>query len=297
MAKTYTPLRYPGGKSSLAGFVKLLLKRNHLVDGEYAEAFCGGAGVAMDLLRSQYVHRVHLNDVDPAIHAFWWSVFNEPEELCRRISTAKLSIPNWRRQRAILAKAAESEMSELGFAALYLNRVNRSGILSAGPIGGLAQDGEWQMDARFNRAALIDQVQALARLRERVCLYRVDALAFLKNVVPKLSRHSLLYLDPPYVVQGKRLYLNAYAEKDHAAIAGKVQTICRVPWLVSYDNVPLIRELYSERRHWTYSIDYSANQRSEGREIMVFSDDLELPRVRTPLSIHGTELKRLLAAA
>ena len=47
---------------------------------------------------------------------------------------------------------------ELGFAAFYLNRTNRSGILNAGVIGGKKQDGKWEMDARFNRDNLASRI-------------------------------------------------------------------------------------------------------------------------------------------
>lgn len=297
MAKIVTPLRYPGGKSCLSGFIKLIIAKNDLMDGDYAEPFCGGAGVAFELLNSEFVQRVHLNDVDPAIHAFWWCVFNETEEVCRRIRSFKISIHNWRRQRAILKRGLDESPLDLGFAAFFLNRVNRSGILSAGPIGGVEQSGNWEMDARFNRETLSSQIQSIARFKDRVNLYRLDAVDFIELVAKKLPSRSLVYADPPYVVKGKRLYLNAYEREDHAVIANVIQTMVNRHWIVSYDNEELIRDLYSKRKQLTYRIGYSANQRSSGSEIIVFSDKLKTPNIESPLSIYGSRLKKLLKAA
>lgn len=297
MAKIATPLRYPGGKSGLAGFIKLIFAANDLMDGEYVEPYCGGAGIAIELLQSEFAHRVHLNDVDPAIHAFWWSVFNETEALCRKIRNTKLSITNWRRQRSVLDAPERHSKLDLGFSAFYLNRVNRSGILSAGPIGGFEQNGEWGMDARFNRSVLITMIETIARFKDRTSLYHDDAEKFLKKIIKKLPSRSLIYLDPPYVVKGQRLYLNAYEEHDHVAIASAIQKVVRLPWLVSYDNADLITKLYSQRRCMTYTIGYSANIRTNGSEVLIFSDGMRLPAVKSPLSIHGSELRKLLRAA
>lgn len=297
MAKIVTPLRYPGGKSCLAGFMKVVFAQNDLIDGDYAEPYCGGAGIAFELLNSEFVRQVHLNDVDPAIHAFWWSVFNHTDEICRRISSCKLSIHNWRRQRAVLERGQDESMQDLGFAAFFLNRVNRSGILSAGPIGGLEQSGEWTIDARFNRTTLCSQIESIARFKDRVRLYRLDAVDFIRSIALDLPERALIYADPPYVVKGKRLYLNAYEKDDHAVISRVIQSIKKRHWIVSYDNEKLIRDLYSKHRSLKYRIGYSANIRSSGSEIIVFSDDLRLPRVTSPLSINGLKLKRLLKAA
>lgn len=282
--RTISPLRYPGGKAGLANFVKALISKNGLIGCDYAEPYCGGAGVALDLLRLEIVDRVHLNDVDPAIHSFWRSVVKDSDAFCELVAKAKLNIRMWRKQRCILQSPSAHSTLQVGFAAFYLNRVNRSGILSAGPIGGIEQDGEWLMDARFNRADLIERLQAIAQFRDRICIYSIDAAKFLANAKKWGSRATLCYMDPPYVVQGKRLYRNFYTEADHARIASLAMNLA-VPWIVSYDNVPLIRKLYASCRQMTYGIGYSANLRGTGSEVMVFSSTLSIPRCESPLDI------------
>ncbi|HAY93871.1 DNA adenine methylase, partial [Shewanella sp.] len=78
----YTPLRYPGGKGKLAYYLKALIQENNLLDCHYIEPFAGGAGVAFELLMQEYVRKVTINDIDPAIHAFWFSVLNHTDEFC-----------------------------------------------------------------------------------------------------------------------------------------------------------------------------------------------------------------------
>jgi DNA adenine methylase len=69
-----TPLRYPGGKAKLAGFIKAIVEANSLHDGEYVEPYAGGAGVAIELLLHEYVQRIYINDISRPIFAFWHSL-------------------------------------------------------------------------------------------------------------------------------------------------------------------------------------------------------------------------------
>ena len=77
----YSPLRYPGGKGKLASYIKTLFDHNDLHDGHYVEPYAGGAAVAMELLVQGYVHRIHVNDIDKAIYAFWRSVLKDTEDV------------------------------------------------------------------------------------------------------------------------------------------------------------------------------------------------------------------------
>lgn len=133
-----SPLRYPGGKSQLAPFVIELLRANNLFGGVYVEPFAGGAGIAWKLLFDGYASEVWINDVDPAIHSFWHCVLIHTDELCAKIESTDVTIEEWHRQRR-LQESAYAQSLELGFSTLFLNRTNRSGILKAGVIGGLAQ--------------------------------------------------------------------------------------------------------------------------------------------------------------
>ena len=81
----FTPLRYPGGKAKLAGYVKRLMKENRLLDGEYVEPYAGGAAIGLELLFHDYVSRIHINDVSKPVYAFWKSVLDQSEELCRLV--------------------------------------------------------------------------------------------------------------------------------------------------------------------------------------------------------------------
>jgi DNA adenine methylase len=172
----FTPLRYPGGKGKLAGFVKALLRANSLLDGDYVEPYAGGAAIALELLLHEYVTRIHINDVSRPIHAFWSSVLNHTDDLARLIVDTRLTVEQWDRQKKVLANPGHHDVLALGFATFFLNRTNRSGILNGGIIGGRDQTGPWKIDARFNPSELVTRITAIARMRSRIHLTRKDAL-------------------------------------------------------------------------------------------------------------------------
>ena len=277
-----TPLRYPGGKGKLTNFVKLLIMNNNLLDGHYVEPFAGGCGVALSLLFQELVVHIHINDLNPSVYSFWHSVLNETEELCRLVCDTPVTIDEWRKQRLVQNNADAVTPLELGFSTFFLNRTNRSGIIKAGVIGGTDQTGNYKIDARYNKKALIDRITMVAHYRSRISLYNQDASDFLLNTLPTFPDNTLVYLDPPYYVKGKDLYENHYVHKDHEELARIVTNHIRQNWMVSYDFVPEVAELYKNFRQIDYLLSYSAADKYKGSELMVFDDELTIPEVTNP---------------
>lgn len=279
-----TPLRYPGGKGKLTAFIKLLFEHNQLLDGHYVEPYAGGAGIAINLLLLEYASCIHLNDLNPSIYAFWHSVINETEELCKRITDVNVTIEEWYRQKAVQTAEAPS-LIELGFSTFFLNRTNRSGIILGGVIGGKAQAGTWKLNARFNKKDLCRRIQSIAMYASRIRLYNLDAAALIQNVLPNLPKKTLVYLDPPYYEKGQDLYENHYFHEDHLAIAKLVREKIQLPWVVSYDHTPKIMAMYEGCPTITYGINYSAQDRYKGAEAMFFSERLVIPDVQNPADL------------
>jgi DNA adenine methylase len=281
----YTPLRYPGGKGKLVPYIKKIFEANEVVDGVYAEPYAGGAAVAIELLLHEYARKIYINDISPDVAAFWRSVLNETESLCRLIGSAKLTVKEWERQRAIHREPDRHDDLTLGFATFYLNRTNRSGILNAGLIGGKEQTGKWKMDARFNAPDLTARIRAIARVKSRIEFSQLDALKFLSTVCPQLPARSLIYLDPPYYVKGSDLYLHYYDHEDHVRIARRVARLGKKNWVVSYDNAPEVSPMYAPFRRIVYGLSYSAQDRYKGAEVMFFSDGLTIPEAVQPMHL------------
>ncbi|MPS47816.1 DNA adenine methylase [Methylobacillus sp.] len=275
----YTPLRYPGGKGKIAPFIKSIIEQNDLMDGYYAEPYAGGAAVALELLFQEYVTHIHINDISPSVAAFWRSVLYNSENLCKKIQDTPVTIEEWNRQKALQVNSEQHDDLTLGFSTFFLNRTNRSGILKAGVIGGKSQSGNWKLDARYNVQDLIKRIQAIANQSRRITFSQLDAKEFISYIGNNLPSKTLIYLDPPYFIKGKDLYHHHYSIFDHQRISELIPIALRNQhWIVSYDDVPQIRELYKDYQRISYGLTYSAQSRYQGSEVMFFDNLMKIPQ-------------------
>ena len=277
-----SPLRYPGGKGRISGYFAKIVQCNDLAGGDYAEPYAGGAGVALSLLLTGHVRHIHVNDLNYPLYCFWHSVLHETEGLCKKIQRSTISIEAWKRHRNKIKNHSDHSKLEVGFAFMFLNRTNRSGIINGGVIGGYAQEGSWRMDCRFNKSSLIEKIRGIERLKDNISLYNLDAKDFISDIASSLPRKSLVYIDPPYFKKGQRLYDNYYCSTDHAEIAKVIKKLKR-NWIVSYDNVPEIKANYEEFRKLEYELNYSAGNKYMGNELMVYGNNLIIPKPNNPL--------------
>ncbi|WP_053649692.1 MULTISPECIES: DNA adenine methylase [unclassified Streptomyces] len=273
-----SPLRYPGGKARLAPYIAHLIARQRPHPKAYAEAFAGGAGAALRLLVDNEVDHIYINDLDPGVAALWRCIFNHTENLAEAVAREEVSIDAWHRHSEIYRNPVGKSDLEVGFATFFLNRCNRSGILRARPIGGLDQTGDWKIDARFNRDSLIERIRYLGKHAGRVTLSEMDARSFIKGLEPQRD-DVLLYVDPPYLVQGDRLYLDSLTELDHQELA----TVLRktpLRWLLTYDaDKRITEELYKGFRCVEFNILHTAQIQRTGVEYAIFGNELTLPEV------------------
>jgi DNA adenine methylase len=168
-------------------------------------------------------------------------------------------------------------MLEVGFATFYLNRTNRSGIISnAGPIGGFDQTGPWKIDARYNRKELPKRIERIALYRNRISFQNKDAIAFINGI--RFIKNLFVYLDPPYFAKGKELYLNHYDSANHRDLASYMKCCDDFLWVMSYDKIVDIERLYKPFRQVCFTLSYSASVRRKGREVLILGKGLKFPR-------------------
>jgi DNA adenine methylase len=276
MSLATSPLRYPGGKSCMLGPVSRILRGNKLERGHYAEPYAGGCGLALSLLFSGFVSDIHINDIDRSIWSFWHSVLNDTDKFIRLMEKTPVTIKEWKRQRRVI-QSSESDPMKLGFAAFFLNRTNRSGIIKrGGVIGGLEQNGNYEIDCRFNKEELARRIRRIAKYRGRINLHRKDAIKFIDHVEKNLPAETFLYLDPPYFQKGSHLYTSFYKRKDHEKVADRILKL-KSPWILTYDHCEEIHDLYVARRQFQFSLNYSANVKRLGTELLIASKGLRIP--------------------
>ncbi len=285
MARTLSPLRYPGGKSRL---VRPLLAA--LGDSKFPtvhEPFCGGASVTLALVDNNVALRGRISDADRIVASFWISATEHTGEFCDMIDAEPVTVERHRHWKA----AQPVTILEQGMQAFFLNRTSHSGnIHHGGVLGGPGQDeklarGEqvkYPVGCRFNKESLKSSIQHIGVLHQRGIL--TASYGDYLECGRGLRSGDLLYLDPPYVEKSDQLYGHTFTVEGHHRVAEFATRAARngVHVIVSYDDVPFIHDLYTDpvweeptRPSFAYGMG-SAHGKTTSREIMFSNLKLEM---------------------
>ena len=270
--KNYSPLRYPGGKGKLYPFVASVIKNAGEKQWIYIEPFAGGAGIALSLLFNNDVDEIVINDYDKAIYSMWRAITTQTRAFLDLLENTEVTIEEWHRQKEIYETQNNRYSLELGFATFFLNRVNHSGIIKAGPIGGFGQVGNYKIDVRFNKTDLSKRIKKIAKYKRKIHVYNHDVRCFLASYLPKYMDHAFVYFDPPYYKKGKQLYKNFFTGKDHQEIHDLIDQL-PCPWMVTYDNVEEIKTIYANHTCWYFDLVYGVANSGKNSEVLFISDD------------------------
>lgn len=272
--KSLSPLRYPGGKTKFYDNLIKIFKDNKIENPIYIEPFAGGIGLALKLLNENIVEELILNDIDKGIYSFWYSVLFYTDDLCELIKLAELNLSEREKQKNIYSQKDclnlkyKENILKLGFSTFYLNRVNRSGIIKAGVIGGLKQEGNYKMDCRFNKDKLIEKIKKISNYKDKIKFYNLDVIDFL-DIIP--LEKTFIFFDPPYYNKGQELYTNYYTHNDHLKLSEKISSL-KIKWIITYDNTDEIKKIYSEYNIEEFDITYSLEKKRKAKEIIIHNN-------------------------
>ncbi|OGG52650.1 hypothetical protein A3C20_00150 [Candidatus Kaiserbacteria bacterium RIFCSPHIGHO2_02_FULL_55_25] len=270
--KHCSPLRYPGGKSFLATEFERILDSIALNKPTYVEPYAGGAGAALTLLFADKVERIVINDRDDAIYSFWKAVTENADSFVRKIYSTPVTVDEWEKQREIYLDVG-AETFKRGFATFFLNRTNVSGVMNAWPIGGIDQEGNYKIDARFNKKGLAARVRKIGKYADRIEVRNEDGIELAESYLGQSN--TFIYLDPPYFQKGACLYMNSYKKDDHAELAKTLNDHADANWILTYDDVPEIVKLYGDRKGIKrFSLSYRVNTVRKAQELMISSDPI-----------------------
>ena len=282
----YSPLRYPGGKNKLAKFIAKICVDNN-INNHYIEPYAGGAAVALYLLMEGKVSKITINDFDRSIYAFWHLVLKNTKKFCNLIEETDITIENWLKAKEIQKNKKKATLLELGFSAFFLNRTNISGIINAGVIGGIKQEGKYKMNCRFNKRNLISRINKIAEYKKNITIYNLNAVELIKKIQKKeTNSQTVFYFDPPYYIKGSSLYVNYYNHADHEEIAKMIKKIKKSEWIISYDNASQIQKIYSwVSKKIEYSVSHAAHEAKIGKEVLFFSKNLKFQKGINPITM------------
>lgn len=269
MGVTRSPLRYPGGKSKIYNNIRNLIVTNEYTGRTYVEPFAGGFGVGIALLEDNIIEQAIMNDLDIHLYHFWDAVLHQTEALIHLVRETPITLDERMRQKQIYSNEESPPLLD-GFSTLFLNRVNYSGVLFAGPLGGRNQNSAYPLGCRFNKNNIIERIQTVARFRDQIFLHHRDACELIIELLAEENNDLFFNIDPPYVIKGKSLYSEYYTEEDHRNLGDIIHEHLRnVPWIMTYDSCDLIREIYQDNLILEYGMFHSAHNRAQGRELVI----------------------------
>jgi DNA adenine methylase len=282
MPETTSPLRYPGAKRALTDYIEDLLYANNLCGCSFFEPYAGSAAVGIELLKRNAISSLVLCERDILLYAFWQCVFKKTDDLCEKIIKTPVTIETWKkmllyRDITVLKKI---DILDIGFAGLFFNRTNFSGILNANPIGGINQKSKYDISCRFNKEKIINVIRSIAKYKNVVEVHLDDAIKFMHSQYIKfISQTCFAYFDPPYYGKGAKIYRYYYRNQDHVNLAEFIKSLKFIDWIISYDDVPFICNLYSNKKnkYRGFFLDYSCASkiRARGQELLI--SNLPLP--------------------
>jgi DNA adenine methylase len=251
-ASSKSLLRYPGGKTRA---VEMITKMFPEGITEMCSPFFGGGSIEI-FMASQGV-RVYGYDIFTPLVEFWQTVSKNPKELAKEV---KKLHPMSKGKFYKIQKNQNTLKSKMKRAAAFY-AINRSSFSGSTMSGGMSPN-----HPRFN-------IESIDRLREfHNSNFSVNKLSF----ESALEEHKNIfkYLDPPYLIKQSLYGKNGNTHKDfnHTKLCEIIKT--QSNWIMSYNDCPEIREMYSEFKTIVPTWKYGMSKNKSSNEVIIFSKDL-----------------------
>jgi DNA adenine methylase len=256
-----SPFRYPGGKTWLAPHVRRWLRSLPHKPREFIEPFAGGAIIGLSVAFEDLADKVTLVELDGGVAAVWKTILSDDAPgLVARIESFEVTRDS---VRAVLDTPPRSTLDE-AFATILRNRMQRGGILAPG--ASLMKEGEngRGLLSRWYPQTLNRRILAIHHLRNRITFIHGDGMEFIGRYARR--KNSVWFLDPPYTVAGRRLYL--HSEIDHAGLFRLAARLVG-DFLMTYDNAEPIRLLARKHRFQTRLVPMKSTHHAVMEELLI----------------------------
>lgn len=223
-----SPFRYPGGKTWLIPYIRDWLGAQKKKPSRFVEPFAGGAIVSMTVGFEKLAKHVVFSEIDPGVAAVWKVVLNgHAEWLAGQITKFSLSEQSARK----VLSSHPKEVRQLAFQTILRNRVQRGGIMAPG--AGLVKTGEngRGINSRWYPGTLARRIREINQCKDRFSFNETDAFKLICE--HQEDKDTCFYIDPPYTVAARRLYV-AW-DVDHERLFSEMAK-CKGDFLMSYDN-------------------------------------------------------------
>lgn len=274
-----SPIRYPGGKSR---HTKKILQYLKLKEQKYIEPFVGGGSVYL----ASGFEGAWINDLDFGVYDLWRLIKEDPDQLIGLIDEHTKILEHRNDKKRIksainLWQEVKSDVNETlypaGYRFLFLIKTCFSGVVTGGPTGGMKQNSQYSITARWAHRSTIKRIEVAHRMLQ-TC--KITNLSW-EDVLVNLDKDVSLYLDPPYLKKGAQCYKHSFDIDDHRRLAEVVTSCPCKRYVVTVDDCVELRAIWSKcgipeermiSEEWLYSMKASRKENKIGRELFIVSD-------------------------
>lgn len=271
MSEINSPFRYPGGKF----YARKLILEHLIPHTYYAEPFAGGASIFF--AKEKAAHNL-LNDVDPELINCYLVIRDYVEELITLLNGIPASKENHHYYKHLYKPTNDLERA---FRWYYLNRVSYSGIMNM-------QNCYWGYGDKYSMQPK-NWPSHLRRCSKKLQGVEITCADF-EEVITQVPDDAFLFVDPPYFnADQDKFYTHSFDKESHYQLARILhQHSHRIKFLLTYDNSPEVREIYSWstrmlEKEWNYTINRTDDQTKQtadkgkrymGKEIFIMNYDV-----------------------
>ncbi len=275
-------LRYPGGKSKAVSRILPLIP---ITTTEFREPFAGGASVFLAAKQTmKQITKFWINDLNYDLYCFWKEAQQNNDNLYREIELIKSKTENGKDLFYELRQNGK-DINDLQRAIRFfiLNRISFSGTTDCGGYS------EKSFHTRFTPSSF-DRLRQLKHILTNTTITHLDyeelpsAPSHFELRTSDLPSGVLIFLDPPYLTaQKSRLYGkngDLHTDFDYERFAAAVAK-CPHNWLITLDDHPVIRELFSFANIIPWELqygmnNYKKNEAGKGKELFIINYDLDI---------------------
>lgn len=264
-----SPLRYPGGKSRVVERIAALAPSFE----EFREPFVGGGSVFIYLKQKFPDKKFWINDIYRDLACFWRQNQISPETVVEQILRWKSDFSDGKMLHKFLRENKEAfSETETAAAFFVFNRITFSGTTEAGGFSGQA------FEKRFTDSS-IERLKRIPKILQNVKITNSDY----EEILAQRGENVFLFLDPPYFsAAGSALYGkngNLHKTFDHERFAENLKK-CPHRWLLTYDDSPFIRELFSFANIADWDLTYgmrnvNADSNQKANELFIWNYELK----------------------
>ena len=270
---TKSPLRYPGGKSRA---IKQILPLIPTKITEFREPFVGGGSVffAIRSIFGDNIKSYWINDLNYDLSCFWKQARDNVSNLVDELTKIHTTTKDGRALFEELTKDKDLLYNDKGMLSEFeravrffvLNRITFSGVVDSGGYSQSAYEKRWTLSS-------IDRVKMSSRALSGVKITNEDYTESLFDE----NDNVFIFLDPPYwKATESKLYGTRgtlHTTFDHKQFAENMKR-CPHKWLITYDDSPIIRELFdfADICEWTLQYgmnNYRKDSAAKGRELFI----------------------------